>query len=130
MSSLEEVLIEQKMAVVVKEDTIVYRTDQFKTGDERKLKDILEKLPGVEVDREGNVKVKGKPVTKLLVDGKTFFTGDEKLGVNNIPSDAVDEIEAIDDYQEVSFLKGLKESDKMALNIKLKEGKKNLFLAM
>ena len=124
VSSLEEVLIEQKMAVVVKEDTIVYRTDQFKTGDERKLKDILEKLPGVEVDREGNVKVKGKPVTKLLVDGKTFFTGDEKLGVNNIPSDAVDEIKAIDDYQEVSFLKGLKESDKMALNIKLKEGKK------
>ena len=124
VSSLEEVLIEQKMAVVVKEDTIVYRTDQFKTGDERKLKDILEKLPGVEVDREGNVKVKGKPVTKLLVDGKTFFTGDEKLGVKNIPSDAVDEIEAIDDYQEVSFLKGLKGSDKMALNIKLKEGKK------
>lgn len=62
--SLEEVVIEQEMAVVVKEDTIRYKVDQFKTGDERKLRDILKKLPGVEVDREGNVKVNGKEVEK------------------------------------------------------------------
>lgn len=122
--SLEEILIEQQMAVIVKEDTITYRTDQFKTGEERKLRDILKKLPGIEVDREGNVTVNGKPVTKLMVDGKAFFTGDEKLGVNNIPADAVDEVEALDNYSEVAFLKGLEDSDKMALNIKLKEGMK------
>lgn len=123
--SLEEVIIKQKMAVVVKDDTITYRTDRFKTGEERKLRDVLKKLPGAEVDREGNVKINGKKVTKLMVDGKTFFTGDTKLGVNNIPADAVDEIDAIDNYNEVSFLKGLNDSDKMALNIKLKKGKKN-----
>lgn len=122
--SLEEILIKQEMAVIVKEDTITYRTDQFKTGEERKLRDILKKLPGLEVDREGNVTVNGKPVTKLMVDGKAFFTGDEKLGVNNIPADAVDEVEALDNYSEVAFLKGLEDSDKMALNIKLKDGKK------
>ena len=122
--SLEEILIQQEMAVIVKEDTITYRTDQFKTGEERKLRDILKKLPGLEVDREGNVTVNGKPVTKFMVDGKVFFTGDEKLGVNNIPADAVDEVEALDNYSEVAFLKGLEDSDKMALNIKLKEGKK------
>ena len=121
---LEEVVIEQEMAVVVKEDTITYRTDRFKTGNERKLRDILKKLPGVEVDKAGNVKVKGKPVSKLMVDGKSFFNGDEKLGVNNIPADAVDEVQALDDYNEVAFLKGLEDSDKMALDIKLKEGKK------
>jgi len=122
--TLEDVIIKSEMAVVVKEDTITYRTDQFKTGDERKLRDILKKLPGVEVDREGNVKVNGKPVQKLMVDGKEFFFGDPKLGVNNIPADAVDEVEALDNYSEVAFLKGLKDSDKMALNIKLKEGKR------
>lgn len=122
--SLEEVIIKQKMAVVVKDDTITYRTDRFKTGEERKLRDVLKKLPGAEVDREGNVKINGKKVTKLMVDGKTFFTGDTKLGVNNIPADAVDEIDAIDNYNEVSFLKGLNDSDKMALNIKLKKGKR------
>lgn len=121
---LDEVVIEQEMAVVVKEDTITYRTDQFKTGNERKLRDVLKKLPGVEVDKAGNVKVKGKPVSKLMVDGKPFFNGDEKLGVNNIPADVVDEVQALDDYNEVAFLKGLEDSDKMALDIKLKEGKK------
>ncbi|MGX1023885.1 hypothetical protein ACSSV5_001043 [Psychroflexus sp. MBR-150] len=122
--TLEEILIKSEMAVIVKEDTITYRTDQFKTGEERKLRDVLKKLPGIEVDREGNVTVNGKPVTKLMVDGKEFFTGDEKLGVNNIPADAVDEVEALDNYSEVAFLKGLEDSDRMALNIKLKEGKK------
>ena len=87
--SLEEVVIEQEMAVVVKEDTIRYKVDQFKTGDERKLRDILKKLPGVEVDREGNVKVNGKEVKKLMIEGQEFFTGDPKLGVNNIPADAI-----------------------------------------
>ena len=124
LESLEEVIIEQQMAVIVKEDTITYRVEQFKTGEERKLREILKKLPGVEVDREGNVTVNGKKVTKLMVEGKTFFTGDTKLGVNNIPADAVEEVEALDNYSEVAFLKGLEDSDKMALNIKLKEGKK------
>ncbi|MFN2261162.1 MAG: carboxypeptidase-like regulatory domain-containing protein [Psychroflexus sp.] len=123
--SLEEVLIRQEMAVIVKEDTITYRTDQFKTGEERKLRDVLKKLPGVDVDRDGNVKVNGKSVNKLMVDGKTFFTGDEKLGVNNIPADAVDEVEALDNYNEVSFLKDLSDSNQMALNIKLKKGVKD-----
>lgn len=122
--SLEEVIIEQQMAVVVKKDTITYRVEQFKTGEERKLREVLKKLPGVEVDREGNVTVNGKKVTKLMVEGRTFFTGGTKLGVNNIPADAVEEVEALDNYSEVAFLKGLDDSDKMALNIKLKEGKK------
>ena len=122
--SLETVLIEQEMAVVVKEDTITYRVEQFNTGEERKLREVLKNLPGVEVDREGNVTVNGKRVTKLMVEGKTFFTGDTKLGVNNIPADAVEEVEALDNYSEVGFLKGLEDSDRMALNIKLKEGKK------
>ncbi|WP_121666441.1 TonB-dependent receptor [Mesonia aquimarina] len=123
--SLEEVVIEQEMAVVVKEDTIRYKVDQFKTGDERKLRDILKKLPGVEVDREGNVKVNGKKVKKLMIEGQEFFTGDPKLGVNNIPADAVKEVEALDNDPEIAMLKGLDDSQRMVLNIKLKEGKKN-----
>lgn len=123
--SLEEVLIKAQLAVIVKEDTIRYRVDKFRTGEERKLKKLLEKLPGVEVDRAGNVKVNGKAVSKLLVEGKEFFTGNEKLGVNNIPADAVEEVVALDDYTEVPFLKELTDSNKLVLNIKLKEGKKN-----
>lgn len=122
--TLEEIILTERTPIKVREDTITYRPETFLTGEERKLRDVLKKLPGVEVDREGNVKVNGKEVTKLLVDGKEFFTGDEKLGVNNIPAGVIDEIEALDNYNEVSFLKGLSDSEQLALNIKLKEGKK------
>lgn len=124
---LDEVVVRAKMAMLIKKDTITYRPDTFISGNERKLREMLEKLPGVEVDREGNVKVYGKEVTDLLVDGKSFFGGDTKLGVNNIPAEVVEEVEVIDDYQEVSFMKGLRRSERMAMNIKLKEGK-NRFL--
>src|SRR5690554_997828 len=73
---LEEVVVRAKMAMIVEKDTITYRPDTFVTGNERKLREMLEKLPGVEVDREGNVTVNGKQVTDLLVDGKSFFGGD------------------------------------------------------
>lgn len=121
---LEEVTIKYTPPIVIKKDTISYRTDAFTTGEERKLRDVLKKLPAVEVDRAGNVTVQGKKVTKVLVENKQFFTGDSKLAVNNIPADAVDKVEVLDNYNEVGFLKGLEDSDKMAMNIRLKKEKK------
>lgn len=124
VQELETVIIEAKMAMIVKKDTTIYRVDNFRTGEERKLRDLLQKLPGAEIDKDGNVKINGKTVTKLMVDGKDFFGGSTKLGVNNIPADAVEEVVAIDHYHEVAFMKGLSDSDRLALNIKLKKGKK------
>ena len=124
INQLDEVVVTQKIPVKVKEDTITYNIEVFTTGTERKLKQVLKKLPGVEVDNNGSVTVMGKKVNKLLVDGKTFFNGGTKLGVENIPADAVDAVEVIDNYNEVAFLKGLNDSDKMAMNIKLKKDKK------
>ncbi|MEO8933028.1 MAG: carboxypeptidase-like regulatory domain-containing protein [Xanthomarina sp.] len=124
LNKLNEVSISYKIPVSVKKDTITYRTDAFITGEERKLRDILKKLPGIEVDRDGNVTAQGKKVTKVLVEGKVFFTGDSKLAVNNIPADAVEEVVVLDNYSEIAMLKGLQDSDDMAMNIKLKEDKK------
>ena len=120
---LEEVLVE--MPVVVKEDTIVYNVDKLVTGDERKLKDVLKKLPGVEVARDGTIRVRGKKVTVMLVENKKFFGGGSKLAVENIPADAIDQIEVLDNYNEVAFLKNVSDSEDMAMNVKLKEDKKN-----
>lgn len=120
---LKEIIITERIPVKIKKDTITYRPEKFINGNEHKLRDILKKLPGMEVDRNGNVKINGKEVVNLLVEGKQFFTGDEKLGVNNIPANVIDEIEAIDNYNQISFLKGLEDSEKLILNIKLKEGK-------
>jgi len=121
---LDEVNIKYTPPITVKKDTITYDVTKFVTGEERKLRDALKKLPGVEVDREGNVTVQGKKVTKVLVENKTFFTGNSKLAVNNIPADAVEKVEVLDNYNEVAMLKGLQDSEDMAMNILLKEDKK------
>lgn len=122
-NQLEEVVIE--MPVVVKQETTIYNTKYFTDGTERKLKNVLKKLPGVEVDKNGGVTVQGKKVTRMLVDGKKFFNGGTKLAVDNIPADAIDKVEVLENYNEVTFLKNISDSDEMAMNIKLKKNKKN-----
>ncbi len=124
-NQLNEVVIKADIPVKVSQDTITYKTDRFKTGEERKLKDVLKKLPGMEVDKNGAVSVMGKKVSKVLVEGKPFFGGGTRLAVDNIPADAVDKVVAIDDYNSVSFMKGLTDEQKMIINIKLKQGKKH-----
>lgn len=122
--NLEGVEVVHEMPVSISGDTIIYNADSFKTGTEKKLEDILKKLPGVEVNADGEIEVEGKKVTQLLVDGKKFFEGDTKLGAKNIPSDAVDKVQVLRNYTEVSQLRGLENNNEdIAINIKLKKGK-------
>lgn len=125
---LDGVEIVREMPVSIKGDTIVYNADSFKTGTERKLEDVLKKLPGVEVNADGEIEVEGKKVSKLMVEGKDFFDGDTKLGVKNIPADAIDKVQVLRNYNENSILKGVENNqDNIAMNIKLKSGKKNFW---
>ncbi len=125
---LAGVEIVREMPVSIKGDTIVYNADSFKSGTERKLEDVLKKLPGVEINSDGEVEVEGKKVSKLMVDGKDFFKGDTKLGVKNIPADAIDKVQFLRNYNENSILKGVENNqDNVAMNIKLKSGKKNFW---
>jgi hypothetical protein len=125
---LDGVEVVREMPVSIKGDTIVYNADSFKSGTERKLEDVLKKLPGVEVNADGEIEVEGKKVTKLMVEGKDFFDGDTKLGVKNIPADAIDKIQVLRNYNEIGALKGLgNDQDNVAMNIKLKSGKKNFW---
>ena len=127
-NSLDEITIVSKMPVTIKGDTIVYNADSFKNGSERKLEDVLKKLPGVEINDAGEIEIEGKKVEKLMVDGKDFFDGDTKLGVKNIPSNAVDKIEVLRNFGDVGQLKGVQDNqDRVAINIKLKDGKKNFW---
>lgn len=121
---LDGVEIVREMPVSIKGDTIVYNADSFKTGTEKKLEDILKRLPGVEVNADGEIEVEGKKVTQMLVNGKKFFEGDTKLGSRNIPAGAVDKIQVLRNFSEVGQLKGLENNnDDVAINIKLKSGK-------
>ncbi len=127
-SELEGVEIVYEMPVTVKGDTITYNADSFTNGTERKLGDVMKKLPGVEVNEDGEIEVEGKTVTKVMVEGKDFFDGDSKLATKNIPADAVDKVEVLRNYNEVDQMRGLgNDQDNVAINIKLKEGKKNFW---
>jgi len=110
--------------IVIKKDTVTYNVSSFASGNERKMKEVLEKLPGVEVDKDGGVTYQGRKINKMLVENKPFFGGGSKLAVENIPADALDKIEVIDDYNEVALLKNVNDSDQLAMNVKLKEDKK------
>jgi hypothetical protein len=125
---LDEVEVIYEMPVVIRGDTLTYNADSFTTGTERKLGDVLQNLPGVEINDNGQIEVEGKVVTKLMVNGKDFFDGDTKLGTKNIPSNAVDKIQVLRNYSEAGQLSSVRNSqDNVAINIKLKEGKENFW---
>ncbi|WP_298422570.1 carboxypeptidase-like regulatory domain-containing protein [uncultured Kordia sp.] len=127
-TTLDEVELTYEMPVTIKGDTLIYNADSFKNGTERKLEDVLEKLPGVEINEDGQIEVEGKVVNKLMVNGKDFFDGDTKLATKNIPSKAVDKIQVLRNYSEVGQLRSVTNNqDNVAINIKLKEGKENFW---
>ncbi|MBX2829196.1 MAG: carboxypeptidase-like regulatory domain-containing protein [Flavobacteriaceae bacterium] len=127
-AQLEGVEIVYEMPVTVKGDTIVYNADSFNRGDEKKLGDVMKNLPGVEINDDGEIEVEGKTVQKVMVEGKDFFDGDSKLATKNIPADAVDKVEVLRNYNEVDQMRGLgNDQDNVAINIKLKEGKKKFW---
>ena len=125
--NLKGVEIVQSFPVIITGDTITYSTDAFTNGQERKLGDVLNKLPGFDVDKNGKVTVQGKAVETVLVDGKKFFDGDTKLAVKNIPADVIEKIDLVTNYNEIEQLKGLDTDENMAINIQLKDGKKDIW---
>ncbi|WP_115462263.1 TonB-dependent receptor [Winogradskyella aurantiaca] len=127
-NALDAVELTYEMPVTVKGDTLIYNADSFKNGSERKLEDVLEKLPGVEINEDGQIEVEGQVVQKVMVEGKDFFDGDTKLATKNIPSNVVDKIEVLKNYSEQRQLSGVRNNqNNVAINIKLKEGKTNFW---
>ncbi|NPA67996.1 MAG: outer membrane beta-barrel protein [Chlorobi bacterium] len=125
---LENVDIVYTQPVKVNGDTTTYDADFFSGENDRKLGDILKNLPGVEVTDNGEVRVKGKKVSKIKVDDKDFFGGDSKLATENIPANVIDKIQVLENYNEVGMMKGVNAGDdNTVINIKLKEGKKRFW---
>jgi hypothetical protein len=125
---LKEVEVSYKIPIKVSGDTLTYDKDAFASGNEKKLGDVLKKLPGVEINSDGDVEVEGKKVQKVMVNGKDFFDGDSKMATKNIPASAIDKIEFLRNYNEVNPMRGIgDDSDNVAMNIRLKKGKENFW---
>ncbi len=125
---LDAVNIVYEMPVTIKGDTIVYNSDSFTNGTEKKLGDVLKKLPGMEVSEDGDIQVEGKAVERVFINGKEFFEGDSRLATKNIPADAISKVEVLKNFNNVSQLKGIgNDQDRVAINIRLKEGKEKFW---
>jgi hypothetical protein len=118
-------VIVQAPPIQIKKDTIEFKASAFKTKPNATVEDLLKKLPGVEVDKDGNVTAQGEEITKVYVDGKEFFLNDPKLATKNLSSDMVEAVQVFDDMSEqAKFTKIDDGSRKRTINIKLKKDKK------
>lgn len=120
---LEEVtVLAERPPVSIRKDTIEFNASAFKTLPSALVEDLLKKLPGVDVDNDGNIMVKGKRVNRLLVDGKDFFGGDPKIATKNLPANIVDKVQVMNDKEELERNPDMAESEiGQVINIKLKK---------
>ena len=124
---MDEVVVSAP-AIVVKEDTVEYNAASFKVKDNAVVEDLLKKLPGVTVDKDGNVTAQGKSVTRVKVNGKDFFGGDVKTATKELPANIVDKIQVIDDYGDQATVSGIKDGDPdKVINITIKKDKNKGF---
>lgn len=129
LKTLGEVVVTSEAPIVIKGDTTQFNASRFKTKPNATAEDLIKKLPGVEVDRDGNVKTQGEQVQKIYVDGKEFFGNDPKLATRNITADMIESVQVYDDMSEqAKFSKIDDGSRSKTINIKLKKDrKKGLF---
>lgn len=127
LANMSKVMLEiviQSSPITVKEDTIEYRADAFKVKENAMVEDLLKKLPGVQVDKDGNIKAQGKSVTKVKVNGKDFFGGDPKTATRELPANIVDKVQIVDDYGDQATISGIKDGEpQKIMNIQLKKDK-------
>ena len=127
IESLNVVVIESGKKIKIEQDTTTINVASFGNKTEQTLEDVLKKLPGIEVTKEGTIKAHGKVIDKLLIEGEDMFDKNYKILSKNLDAKVLDAVQIIDNFEDNPILKKLNNSDKVALNIKLKKGKKNIW---
>ena len=119
----EAVVVAEAPQVTVSGDTLGYNASAYRTPEGAMLEELVKKIPGAEVDDDGNVKINGKEVKKLLVGGKEFFGGDVKTGLQNLPVDMVEKINAYDRQSDNARITGIDDGEEeTVLDLTVKKG--------
>lgn len=122
---LQEVIIKTGSPIKIKGDTTVYTADSFKVSANANVEELLKKLPGIQVDKDGKIKAMGQTVEKVLVDGEEFFGDDPGMAVKNLRADAVKEVQVFDKKSEQAEFTGIDDGKtQKTINLKLKDDKK------
>lgn len=126
VSSLDEIVISAVVPIQIKKDTVSFNPSFFKVDYDDNIDGLLGKLPGVEIDENGNIVTQGTTVTKIMIDGKEFFGGDPSIVLKNISADAIAKVEIIDKKSDEAELTGVSDGNKeIVINFTLKKEKKN-----
>lgn len=122
---LQEVIVTAKFRPFqIKGDTVNYNISAYRDGTERKIQDVIKKLPGIEInEKTGEIKYKGKSVETVKLDGEDLFASNYTIGTKNINVDMVEQVQAFENYSDNPLLKGIESGDKVALNLTLKKKK-------
>ncbi|NER12954.1 TonB-dependent receptor [Leptobacterium flavescens] len=121
---LDEVVVNSNIPIIRKKDTISFKVNHFTDGTEEVIEDVLKKLPGIDVSEDGNITVQGKSIEKVMVEGDDLFEKGYKLLTKNLNSEVLDKVEVLEKFSNNALLKGIEDSDKVALNLTLKEDRK------
>jgi len=122
---LREVVVrEDALPISGNRDTTEFRVASFSDSTEFSVEDILKKLPGMQVDDNGRITFRGKPVERVLIDGDDMFSDNYVIGTRNIRADMISSVQAIDRYHDNPLLKDIRTSEHLVLNLKVKEDKK------
>jgi hypothetical protein len=123
---LEEVVVmAEAPPVTLIGDTVQYNAGSFKTKPNAVVEDLLKRMPGIQVEKDGTVKAQGQEVKRVLVDGKEFFGTDPKIATKNLPADAVDKVQVYDKQSDMAQLTGFDDGQsEKTINLKLKKDKK------
>lgn len=123
LNLLSEVVVNgQRIPVIINKDTVEYNASSFEVRNDETVEDLLRKLPGIEVDGEGNIKAQGETVKKVLVDGKEFFGGDPKMATQNLPANAIKNVKVYDAQSEDSKYTGVDDGTReKTMDLALKE---------
>ncbi len=117
-------VVGKAIPIVVKEDTVQYNASAYKVREGAPVEDLLKKLPGVDVDANGNVSAQGKSITKVRVNGKDVFGGDVQTITKNLPADIVENMQVVDDYGDQANLTGIRTGEpNKILNITIRKDK-------
>ncbi|WP_288207090.1 TonB-dependent receptor [uncultured Parabacteroides sp.] len=121
----EAIVIGKAPEVVVRNDTVEYNADSYKTTEGSVLEDLLKKMPGVEVDSEGKITVNGKEIKKVLIDGKEFFSDDPKVASKNLPTKMIEKVQVLDRLSDMARMTGFDDGDEeTVINLTVKPGMK------
>lgn len=119
----EAVITAEAPQVQVVEDTLVYNSSAYRTPEGAMLEELVKKLPGAEVDDEGNVKINGRDLSKIMVNGKEFFGGDVKTGLKNLPVDMIEKLKTYDKKSDLARITGIDDGEEeTVLDLSVKKG--------